>query len=189
MQISEHRQLPAIGCPYDQLAPEYDTLWSTPDALAEDREIMQRIAYTGGRVLDIGCGTGLFLDHHPEAIRSRYVGVDPSAGMLHALRRKHPAAAVFRTSLERFAPSLRLTTTFDLILSLYGSPSYIQPEALLRTCKAHLKPGGKLFLMFYAPGYSPATHRYITDPPIIHHHEPEAYGTPTPFGNYVIVES
>ncbi len=51
--------------PYDEVAHQYDRIWSSPEAQAEDRQIMERIAYTEGDVLDIGCGTGLFLDHYP----------------------------------------------------------------------------------------------------------------------------
>jgi SAM-dependent methyltransferase len=175
--------------PYDDVAPSYDTIWGGPEALAEDREIMERIAYTGGSVLDIGCGTGLFLDHYPEATRSGYVGIDPSAGMLQGLKAKHPHAWAHRGHLEGSLNVLSFAPPFDLIISLYGSPSYIEPDALRSACRSLLAPGGQLFLMFIADGYEPITHQHITNPPPLFQHDLSAYGTPTPFGNYVIVES
>jgi len=39
---------------YNDVADQYDQIWSGPDALRENEEIMQRIAYSGGDVLDIG---------------------------------------------------------------------------------------------------------------------------------------
>ncbi|MEB3185768.1 MAG: class I SAM-dependent methyltransferase, partial [Cyanobacteriota bacterium] len=106
--------------PYDDVAGSYDELWGSPDALQEDQELMALLDYESGSVLDIGCGTGLFLDHHPEA--QSYFGCDPSSAMLQRLHAKHPGAITYPLTFEQCLPALK-GTKYDHIISLFGSPS------------------------------------------------------------------
>jgi len=176
--------LPAVAQPYDQIASQYDQLWNTPEATAENQQIMDRIGYSHGDVLDIACGTGLFLDHHPNC--KTYLGVDPSPAMLHELNAKHPdrdlICQTFEASLPRISPK-----RFDLIISLFGSPSYVYPAAL-NCIHDLLTPKGKMLLMFYAPKYKPVTHQYLKTPPVLMDHNFANYGRVSFFGNYVIVQ-
>tara|TARA_R110000803_G_scaffold28011_8_gene65119 strand:- start:8281 stop:8832 length:552 start_codon:yes stop_codon:yes gene_type:complete len=139
--------------PYDALAATYDELFSDPSSLEENHDVMRRIGYSEGSVLDIGCGTGLFLDHHkPDG----YLGVDPSAGMLAALHEKHPEAMVTNCTFEDYIPSDR----YDLIVSLFGSISYVDPKSFNKITRS-LSPGGRVFLMFYRNDYEPLTHGHL----------------------------
>ena len=136
--------------PYDDVAAVYDEMWSDPTSLYEDKRIITRCDVKG-RVLDIGAGTGLLLDHiKPEA----YVGIDPSAAMLKRLHKKHPdyADKTIQCSFEDFYMG-----TFDTIIGLYGVGSYIPPHALQRI-PYMLNEGGSAFLMFYLDQYNPVTH-------------------------------
>jgi SAM-dependent methyltransferase len=169
---------------YDEVAAQYDQIWSGPQALAEDKEIMSMLAYNGNSVLDIGCGTGLFLDHHPDA--QSYFGCDPSMAMLNRLTAKHPDAIVYPLTFEECLPALN-GTKYDYVISLFGSPSYINPRSLAKI-DSILKPDGRLFLMFCSPAYSPVTHDYINSPPSLYVHHFMAYGTVSTFGNYTIVQ-
>ena len=168
--------------PYNAIAGIYDDIHRTPDAEAEDRETFAALDYRGGSVLDIGCGTGLFLDHvRPDL----YVGVDPSLGMLQQLRRRHPDAFVFKTRFEEF----ETIGGYDLIVGLYGSPNYVEAGALRRIPKL-LTPHGRYFLMFYRPGYTPVTYKRsgVTIPH--HKHIPSEVmpgGRLTSAGNFIIV--
>jgi SAM-dependent methyltransferase len=139
----------AVIHPYDDVAAQYDSIWSTPEALAEDKAVMDAIAYQSGSVLDIGCGTGLFLDHYSDC--TDYIGVDPSPAMLKQLHQKHPDAITSTHTFEGILEYLTLSQKrFDLILSLFGSPSYIDPVAL-KEIPNLLAPNGKVFMMFIAP--------------------------------------
>jgi len=169
--------------PYDEIADQYDRLWDSPEAHEEDQQIMERINYTNGAVLDIACGTGLFLDHHPSC--EQYLGIDSSRGMLDQLLQKHPGRSVLCRSFESFAG--KQTLKFDLAVSLFGSPSYIAPAKLLYISEM-LAANARLFFMFYAPGYVPETHKYIKTPPPIHEHNYSQYGRVSEFGNYLVVE-
>ena len=78
---------------YDHLAASYDAAYNSPRARAENALMFRGIRYAGcdrGRILDLGCGTGLFLEHAPVA-PERYVGVDISGGMPSIARHKFPA--------------------------------------------------------------------------------------------------
>ncbi len=173
--------------PYDQIAPIYDEMWRDESALDENLEIIGRLNYQGGSVLDIGCGTGLFLDYVPEP--DSYLGIDPSEMMLQRLLHKHPNAGMAKTSFESFfneaPPKAKAIRTplenffteerFDLVVSLFGSVSYVSPEAVTRIAGL-LKPGGRFFVMPYSgPDYRPLTHiRARVDVPY-HCHSPSAF--------------
>lgn len=138
--------------PYDAIAPIYDKLWSTPQAEAENRAVIDLLGYAGGSVLDIGCGSGLLLDLiEPE----QYLGIDPSTKMLDLLAWKHPLAETIHTKFEAFYAGSR---RFDLIVGLFAAPSYIDPMAFCKISSL-LAPGGQYFLMFYREGYEPETHK------------------------------
>jgi SAM-dependent methyltransferase len=175
---------PVPAHPYDDVALEYDHIWSGEEALQEDRQIMEMIGYKSGSVLDIGCGTGLFLDHYPHA--EPYLGIDPSQAMLNELLAKHPESQVLPQTFEDTIPVIG-DTQYDYVLSLFGSASYIPPRKLAKTLSL-VKPGGKLFLMFISPHYTPITHQYIENPPLLYKHKFESYGDVSTLGNYTIVQ-
>lgn len=167
---------------YDQIAPEYDAMWSGPEAREEDRAVIDMIGYAGGSILDVGCGTGLLLEHlqRPDF----YIGIDPSRRMLDGLKNKFPVASVVQAGLETFASG----QTFDYVVSLFGSPSYIPGDGLRRIPRL-LSPRGRYFLMFYREGYDPLTYRMAgVQAPHFHHPRNILPGKVTDFHNFFIIE-
>lgn len=140
---------------YDEVAEVYDDRFSDPDSLAENEEVMTLVGdLQGKRVLDIGAGTGLLLDYvHSDLPPENYVGIEPSVGMRNQLLHKHPeyADSVVLTPFEDFANG-----TFDVVLSLFGSVSYIPHEYLSRL-KSMQRTGGRRLLMFFKDGYNPVS--------------------------------
>lgn len=77
---------------YSAVAPEYDNYYSDSGSRAEDWVVARWLSWLGASrglsVLDFGCGTGALL--RSGVIRGRYLGVDPSTGMIQQARQKWP---------------------------------------------------------------------------------------------------
>ena len=169
-----------IGLPhdYDKIASVYDDLFTDEASRAEDATLFAMIPQADN-VLDIGCGTGLFLEHRRPAA---YTGVDPSAMMLNRLAQKFNGVSTVRAKFEDFYGG-----RYDLIVALFGAASYVTPSALERV-PAMLTPGGSYFLMFYRPDYVPVTHTKSGVFPLRFNGKSIAVpGAVQEFGNYLIV--
>lgn len=143
------------ACMHDLISENYDTFFKDEYSLHEDRQVLDMINYSdGASVLDIGCGTGLFIDYTPSCLPSLYTGIDPSQVALDKLVQKHPSYAdrIVCSKLEDYAGS-----SYDLAIGLFGSPSYI-PFYALQWIPQLLSPSGRFFLMFYQATYTPRSH-------------------------------
>jgi 2-polyprenyl-3-methyl-5-hydroxy-6-metoxy-1,4-benzoquinol methylase len=140
---------------YDLVAERYDELFQDEDSLAENREIFSMLPRRPlDRILDIGCGTGLFFDCIGTAAFG-YLGLDPSAQMLGRFVTQYPECrgSIVNGRFEEFYDR----DGFDLIVSLFGSMNYVDPRALDHVFGL-LRPGGRAFLMFYRDRYVPVTY-------------------------------
>lgn len=135
-----------VAC-YDSIATNYDMLHIDDGSLKENRDIIDMISWGGESVLDVGCGTGLFLDYIQPDV---YLGIDPSAEMLAILTSKHPNAKIMQTSFEEY-----WSNRPDLLVSLFGAASYISPEHICRMSKL----GKRWFVMFFKDDYYPKTYK------------------------------
>lgn len=129
-----------------------DRLYSDPDLVrfydldngwGADLEYCQGLAQTAGSVLDVGCGTGLFLSRLAEPRIA--VGVDPAGAMIEIARRRPGGDRV--TWLAADARTLRLDLRFDLIV-LTGHAFQVfltetDQRAVIATIAAHLAPSGR----------------------------------------------
>jgi SAM-dependent methyltransferase len=150
MSGSEQERIEAI---YDEFAKTYDEHYSAKEFQEEDQALFKILSpWVRGRVLDLGCGTGLTLsycDIKPE----NYIGVDPSAGMLAKLKQKFPGFSTINSTFEEY--SVEHDEKFDTILGLFGAPAYFEKDSYAKVFE-RLNPKGHYFLMFYKPGYFPA---------------------------------
>jgi SAM-dependent methyltransferase len=138
---------------YDLIADRYDSLFRDRASLEENEQIFTRVgAKPTDRVLDIGCGTGLFLEYNSPW---EYVGLDPSTRMLSRFVSHIRCGQVrlVNARLEEFYDG----DGFDLIVALFGAASYITP-AYFSHIYDYLKPGGRIFAMFYQERYVPVTY-------------------------------
>ncbi len=176
------RQPDTHPAPYDAAASGYDAAFASPPCTRENEALLARIGDLSRlSVLDVGCGTGMLLDH---ATPGRYLGIDPSAAMLARLHAKHPTSERVRTlntPLWSFVGE-----RYDRITALFGTASYLTDAELARI-PSLLNPGGRATLMFYAQGYTPVTHRELGVIPV--ETRPVPPGCPAVhFGNYDLVE-
>ena len=104
----------------------------------------------GNEIIDIGSATGSLVDFRfwdidPE----RYVGIDPSRGMLGVFGDKHPEfrSRLIRTPFEDYWP--KPGQKFDLVVALFAVPSHIgETDLLSRKVQWLLNPGGTAILMY-----------------------------------------
>jgi 2-polyprenyl-3-methyl-5-hydroxy-6-metoxy-1,4-benzoquinol methylase len=102
-------------------------------------EYIQPIA--GGRILEIGCGSGTILRYLPQ---SEYLGFDLSSRYIELARRRFPEAQFVCERVSQF--SLAKQHSFDVVLAL-GIVHHLEDEEaqqLFRIAHDALKPGGKL---------------------------------------------
>ena len=108
----------------------------------------------GGRVLELGCGTGHKLipiasDGHP------CVGLDSSAEMLAEAERKASERGVEVDWVEGDMRDFDLDRTFDVVIVAANSLLHLHEAEELASCfrsvRRHLAPGGRLVLDVFNP--------------------------------------
>lgn len=132
---------------YDRWAPVYDLVFGSVFEKARNAAIAA-CEDVGGRVLEVGVGTGLSLPSYSN--RCRIVGVDISAAMLEVARQR--VADLGMTNVEQlaimdvqdlqFAPA-----SFDVVTAQYVVNTVPNPEAALDEFVRVLKPGGELIVV------------------------------------------
>lgn len=151
MSASEQDRVQAI---YDEFAKSYDDHYASAEFQEEDQSLFRILSpWIRGKVLDLGCGTGLTLTYN-DISKDDYLGVDPSAGMLEKLQAKFPGFATVNSTFEQWNESDK-DSKFETIIGLFGAPAYFAKESYAEVLE-RLSPKGHYFLMFYKPGYFPA---------------------------------
>lgn len=119
---------------------------------ADVRFYLERARRVGGRILELGCGTGRVL---LPLCRSGLAadGLDASPEMLEALRRHRPP-----TSTRLHLADMRdfsLSTRYRLVIAPLNALMHLLTEADLRSClrcvRRHLEPGGRLIFDVHNP--------------------------------------
>jgi phosphatidylethanolamine/phosphatidyl-N-methylethanolamine N-methyltransferase len=137
----------AVAKAYARWAPIYDFVFGA----VFDRGRKASIAAAeriGGRILEVGVGTGLSLPDY--ARTNRLIGVDLSAPMLR--RAKERTTALHLSNVDGLAvmDAQRLgfqDGVFDVIVAQYVITAVPDPEATLDEFARVLKPGGEIILV------------------------------------------
>lgn len=110
----------------------------------DEREAIAALSWKGKRVLDVGCGTGLFA--HEAARRGAFVvGVDYSPEAIAVARTTHVHPHLsFRC--ENIFKSKALKEKYDVVVSLGTLEHLDEPYAALKKFKSLLAPNGSIIL-------------------------------------------
>jgi ubiquinone/menaquinone biosynthesis C-methylase UbiE len=135
---------------FDGVAEEYDE--SLPDHvmahLTARRVAFSRALVPGGKLLDVGCGTGRFLEAMPTA-GYELTGIDISAGMLEEARERGLDVVEGSSGDMPFEDD-----TFDLVVTFAVLHHLIDPElvrATLREIVRVTRPGGTAVVWDHNP--------------------------------------
>jgi phosphatidylethanolamine/phosphatidyl-N-methylethanolamine N-methyltransferase len=132
---------------YARWAPVYDTLCG-PFFLSGRRAAAQAAREVGGRILEIGVGTGLSFDDYDAS--TEITGIDMSEPMIARARERlatgrYPhvkALHVMDAHDMAFADA-----TFDCVVGQFVITLVEDPERVLSECARVLKPGGQIILV------------------------------------------
>ena len=137
---------------YSRIAPRYDTRWKFY-VEASIQETLRRLHVAPeDHVLDVGCGTGTFLESLALASpQAQLTGVDLSGDMLEVARRKLGAAIDLKQARAETLPFGE--AVFDVVVSTNVFHFIRHPVAALREMFRVLKPSGRIVITDWCDDY------------------------------------
>lgn len=139
-------QTAGVVTAYDRWAPVYDLVFGRVFKEGR-RDAVNAAEAAGGRVLEVGVGTGINLPNYQRS--TRLVGIDISAGMLEKARERQRKLGL--DNIERLevmdAQNMRFADgEFDTLVANYVITSCPDPEAALDEFVRVVRPGGEIVI-------------------------------------------
>jgi phosphatidylethanolamine/phosphatidyl-N-methylethanolamine N-methyltransferase len=137
----------AVERAYDRWAPVYDLVFGQVFERGR-RASLAAAERIGGRILEVGVGTGISLPDYSR--RNRIVGVDISEAMLNKARHRVTAIGLSHVEALEVMDAERLNfrdDSFDVVVAQYVVTAVPNPEAALDEFARVLKPGGEIILL------------------------------------------
>jgi len=132
---------------YDRWAPVYDLVFGP--VFKRGRQIaIEAAERVGGRILEVGVGTGISLQDYSR--ENRIVGIDISASMLekaHARVRELGLTHVEQLAVMDASDLDFVDNSFDVVVAQYVVTTVPKPEATLDEFARVVKPGGEIILL------------------------------------------
>lgn len=132
---------------YDRWAPVYDLVFGSIFEQAR-RAAIAACERIGGRVLEVGIGTGISLPYYSS--RCRVTGVDISEDMLEVARRRVIEQGLSNVDTLEVMDVQKLAFpdgAFDAVTAQYVVNTVPDPEAALDEFMRVLRPGGELIVI------------------------------------------
>jgi phosphatidylethanolamine/phosphatidyl-N-methylethanolamine N-methyltransferase len=147
MKMTAELDLDTVMKAYTRWAPVYDLVFGAVFDQGR-RAAIAAANLVGGRILEVGVGTGLSLPKY--SADNRVVGIDLSAAMLR--RAQQRVTALSLTNVEQLqvmdAENLSFPdATFDVVVASHVISTIPHPEAGLDECARMLRPGGEMILV------------------------------------------
>ena len=124
-------------------ALQYDGEYCDKESKIENYEIQKHIEnfiHIDDFVLDLGCGTGLFLNLNPHHIK--YLGIDVCAEMLKVFHIKYPLFPYLQEDFNNMTIGANSVDAVSALFSLFYSTDEIKTISEIHRV---LKPNGKVF--------------------------------------------
>jgi phosphatidylethanolamine/phosphatidyl-N-methylethanolamine N-methyltransferase len=135
-----------VASAYGRWAPVYDLVFG-PVFRRGRRAAVEAAESIGGRVLEVGVGTGLSLPDYSR--RSRIVGIDISAAMLDKARERVARLGLRNVEALDVMDAEHLTypdAAFDVVVAQYVVTAIPNPETALSEFARVVRPGGEIIL-------------------------------------------
>jgi len=148
-------------------APVYDAVCG-PIFESGRRAAAQAARAVGGRILEVGVGTGLSFDDYDAS--TEIVGIDLSAPMVAKARERMESGGYphVRDVLVMDAHDLRFPdASFNCVVAQFVITLVAQPERVLDECARVVKPGGEIILvnhLYSERGVMAAVERWFARP-------------------------
>ena len=132
---------------YARWAPVYDLVFG---ALFDRgrRAAVAAAEQVGGRILEVGVGTGISLPGYSS--RNRIVGIDLSEAMLRKAQRRAANLSLTNVEILEVMDAEHLSfpdASFDVVVANHVISTVPNPEAALDECARMLRPGGEMVLL------------------------------------------
>jgi phosphatidylethanolamine/phosphatidyl-N-methylethanolamine N-methyltransferase len=131
---------------YGRWAPVYDIVFG-PVFSRGRRAAVNAAERVGGRILEVGVGTGLSLDHYDKS--NHIVGVDISEPMLDKARERIKRLRLNNVKTIAVMDAEQLTfpdASFDVVVAQYVVTAVPNPEKALDEFVRVVRPGGEIIL-------------------------------------------
>jgi phosphatidylethanolamine/phosphatidyl-N-methylethanolamine N-methyltransferase len=131
---------------YGRWAPVYDIVFG-PVFSRGRRTAVDAAERIGGRILEVGVGTGLSLDQY--ARRNRITGIDISEPMLDKARERVKRLRLGNVDAIEVMDAEQLTypdASFDVVVAQYVVTAVPHPEKALDEFVRVVRPGGEIIL-------------------------------------------
>jgi phosphatidylethanolamine/phosphatidyl-N-methylethanolamine N-methyltransferase len=140
--------LQAVQRAYQRYAPHYDRMFGLLFDAGRRRAVRYATRSGGGRILEVGVGTGLSLPLYPKG--SRVVGIDLCPEMLEVARRRarDEHLSTVEALLEMDAEHLSFPdASFDAVVAMYVATVAPNPARVLSEMARVCVPGGPVIVV------------------------------------------
>ncbi len=138
----------------------YDRAFEATEAAGLRAMRRELLAAARGRVLEIGAGTGLNLEHYPAGVESLTL-TEPDPHMARKLRPKLAASAHPAELIEAPAEDLPFEdASFDTVVVTLVLCTVPDPHRALAEIRRVLKPQGNLLFLEHVRSHDPGTARW-----------------------------
>jgi phosphatidylethanolamine/phosphatidyl-N-methylethanolamine N-methyltransferase len=132
---------------YARWAPVYDLVFGAVFGRGR-RAAVAAAEQVGGRILEVGVGTGISLPCYSP--RSRIIGIDLSEAMLRKAQRRVAELSLNNVEKLEVMDAQHLSfpdASFDVVVANHVISTVPNPEAALDECARMLRPGGEIILL------------------------------------------